>query len=141
VKLRKIIDSYWARSKAFRVTFRITFLSLLAVSIFLLYWHARLALGHIFDLLILVAILIFGYIARKEGYVEQFKQLSPKHYYYARRLQCIVGGGLFTGFGIMTVWRVLLGHPLPQYSLLLFLALIVVGAYIGHKVGRKLRWY
>jgi hypothetical protein len=141
LKLRKTIDSYWARSKAFRVATTVAFLVLIAVPMFLFTWHTRVLLGYSFSVLVIIARLVFGYIARKEGYVEQFKQLSPKHYYYTRRLQCIVGGGLLTGFGIMTGWRVLLGHPLPQYSLLLFLALIVVGAYIGHKVGRKLRWY
>ncbi len=133
-KLKKAIDSYWARSKAFRIMIIIAFFLSMAVPIFLLYWYARLLLGHSVNLLIIIAILVWAYVARKKGYV---KQVSPKY----RRLQCVVCGGLFTGFAILTTLRVLLG-PLPYpHSFLLFLTLIIVGAYIGDKVGRKLRWY
>ena len=134
-KLKKAIDSYWARSKAFRIMIIIAFFLFMAVPIFLLYWYARLLLGHSVNLLIIIAILVFGYVTRKKGgYVEQ---VSPK----VRRLQCVVSGGLLTGFAILTTLRVLLG-PLPYpHSFLLFLTLIIVGAYIGDKVGRKLRWY
>jgi len=113
----------------------------MAVPIFLLTWHVRVLLGYSFVVLILIARLVFGYVARKEGYVEKAKELSPKYYYYARRVECIVGGGLLTGFTTMTIWRLLIDRPLPPYSFLLFLILIVVGAYIGDIVGRKLRWY
>jgi len=133
-KLKKAINSYWARSKASRIIITVAFLVLMGVPIFLLYWHARLLLGHILDILIIIAILIFGYVARKEGYV---KQVPPK----IRRVEVIVCGGLLTGFGILTTLRVLFG-PLPSpHSFLLFLTLIVVGAYASDKVGRKLRWY
>jgi len=139
--LKEAIASYWARSKAFRVITPVAFLVLLAAPIFLLTWQARVLLGYSFSVLVIIARLIFGYIARKEGYVEKFKQLSPKHYYYARRVECIAGGGFFTGFAILTTLRVLFG-PLPYpHSFLLFLILIGVGAYIGDKLGRKLRLY
>jgi hypothetical protein len=102
----------------------------MAVPIFLLYWSARTVLGHSVDLLIIIAILIFGYIARKEGYV---RQVPPK----VRRVQVIVCGGLFTGFAILITLRVLFG-PLPYpHSFLLFLTLIAVGAYVSDIVGRK----
>jgi len=113
----------------------------MAVPIFLLTVYARILLGISFSILLIIARLVFGYVARKEGYVEKAKELSPKYYYYARRVECIVGGGLFTGFAILTTLRVLFG-PLPYpHSFLLFLILIAVGAYIGDIVGRKLRWY
>ncbi|MDH5391369.1 MAG: hypothetical protein OEX10_09490 [Candidatus Bathyarchaeota archaeon] len=134
-KLKKATGSYWARSKAFRIIITVVFLVLIGVPIFLLYWYARILLGNVFDILIIIAILVFGYVTRKKGgYVEQ---VSPK----VRRLQCVVSGGLLTGFAILTTLRVLFG-PLPYpHSFLLFLILIAVGAYIGNTVGRKLRWY
>jgi len=133
-RLKKVIDSYWVRSKAFRIIITVAFLVLIGVPIFLFYWYARLLLGHVFDILIIVAILVFGYVARKEGYV---KQVPPK----VRRVEVVVCGGLFAGFAILTTLRVLFG-PLPYpHSFLLFLILIAVGAYIGDIVGRKLRWY
>ena len=139
-KLKKAIDSYWARSKAFRLTVIVAFFVFMAVPIFLLTMYARILLGVSFSILLIIARLVFGYVARKEGYVEKAKELSPKYYYYARRVECIVYGGLFTGFAILTTLRVLLG-PLPYpHSFLLFLILIAVGAYIGDTVGRKLRW-
>ena len=133
-KLKKAIGSHWARSKAFRIIVIAAFFFFMAVPIFLLYWCARLLLGHVFDILVIIAILIFGYIARKEGYV---KQVPPK----VRRVEVIVCGGLFTGFAILITLRVLFG-PLPYpHSFMLFLILIAVGAYMGDTVGRKLRWY
>lgn len=114
---------------------------LIAVPIFLLTWHTRVLLGYSFSVLLIIVRLVFVYIARKEGYVEQFKQRSPKYYYYTRRAQCIVGGGLFTGFAIMLILSEFFG-PLPSpHSFLLFLTLIIVGAYIGDKLGKKLGWY
>ena len=113
----------------------------MAVPIFLLTMYARILLGVSFSILLIIARLVFGYVARKEGYVEKAKELSPKYYYYARRVECIVGGGLFTGFAILSTLTVLFG-PLPYpHSFLLFLILIAVGAYVGDTVGRKLRWY
>lgn len=140
-RLKKAIDSYWARSKAFRIIIITVFFLFMAVPIFLLTVYARILLGISFSILLIIARLVFGYVARKEGYVEKAKELSPKYYYYARRVEVIVCGGLFTGFAILTTLRVLLG-PLPSpHSFLLFLTLIVVGAYIGDKVGRKLKMY
>jgi len=113
----------------------------MAVPIFLLTMYARIHLGVSFSILLIAARLVFGYVARKEGYVEKAKELSPKYYYYARRVEVIVCGGLFTGFVILTTLRVLFG-PLPSpHSFPLFFILIVLGAYVGDKVGRKLRWY
>ena len=133
-RLKRVIDSHWVRNKAFRIIITVAFLVLIGVPIFLFYWYARLLLGHVFDALLIVAILIFGYIARKEGYV---KQVPPK----VRRVEVVVCSGLFAGFAILITLRVLLG-PLPYpHSFLLFLILIAVGAYIGDTVGRKLRWY
>jgi len=133
-RLKKVIDSYLARSKAFRIIIITAFFLFMAVPIFLLTWYAHLLLGHSVDILIITAILVFGYVARKNGHA---KQVSPK----VRRPQCIVSGGLLTGFAILITLRVLLG-PLPYpHSFLLFLILIAVGAYMGDIVGRKLRWY
>ena len=134
IRRLKVIDSYWARSKAFRIIITVAFLVLMGVPIFLFYWYARTLLGHGVDILIIIAILVFGYIARKEGYV---KQVPPK----VRRVEVIVCGGLFTGFAVLITLRVLFG-PLPYpHSFLLFLILIAVGAYIGDTIGKKLRWY
>ena len=103
--------------------------------------YARVLLGISFSILLIIARLIFGYVARKEGYVEKAKELSPKYYYYARRVEVIVCGGLFTGFATLITLTVLFGSLPSPHSFLLFLTLIVVGAYIGDKVGRKLGWY
>lgn len=84
----------------------------MAVPIFLLTVYARILLGISFPILLIIARLVFGYVARKEGYVKKAKELSPKYYYYARRVECIVGGGLLTGFTTMTIWRLLIDHPL-----------------------------
>ena len=140
-KLKKAIGSYWAGSKAFRVMVITAFFLFMAVPIFLLTVYARILLGISFSILLIIARLVFGYVARKEGYVEKAKELSPKYYYYARRVECIVWGGLFTGFATLTILSVLLG-PLPSpHSFLLFLTLVIVGAYISDKVGRKLKVY
>ena len=140
-KLKKAIDSYWARSKAFRIIIIAAFFLFLAVPIFLLTVYARVHLGISFSILLIIARLVFGYVARKEGYVEKAKELSPKYYYYARRVEVIVCGGLFTGFATLITLTVLFGSLPSPHSFLLFLTLIVVGAYIGDKVGRKLGWY
>ena len=111
----------------------------MAVAIFLSTVYVRILLGISFSILLIVARLVFGYVARKKGYVEKAKELSPKHYSYVRRVRYMVGGGLLTGFAILTTLTVLYG-PLPYaHSFLLFLILIVVGAIIGDIVGRKLR--
>jgi len=72
-----------------------------------------------------------------------FWDLALVPYYYSyRRVQVIVGGGLLTGFGILTTLRVLLGRPLPYpQGVLLFIILIVLGAYVSDIIGKKLRWY
>ena len=140
-RLKKAIDSYWVRSKAFRIIIITVFFLFMAVPIFLLTVYARILLGISFSILLIIARLVFGYVACKEGYVEKAKELSPKYYYYARRVEVIVCGGFLTGFTTMTIWRLLIDRPLPPYSFLLFLILIVVGAYIGDKVGRKLKVY
>jgi hypothetical protein len=140
-RLKKAIDSYWARSKTFRIIIITAFFLFMAVSIFLLTVYARIHLGISFSILLIIARLVFGYVARKEGYVEKAKELSPKYYYYARRVEVIVCGGLFSGFAILTPLRALLGLLPYPHSFLLFLILIPVGAYIGDMVGRKLRWY
>ncbi len=130
-KFKKVIDSVWARSKAFRITAIITFFVLVIALAFLL---AAYILVHVYYRLMLGIILcILAVVAYKKGYGKQF---SPK----ARRLLCVVSGGLFTGFAIMTIWRVLSG-PLPLYSFLLFLVLIAVGAYVSDRAGRRFGWY
>jgi len=140
-KLKKTIDSYWARYRAFRIVVITAFFLFVAVPIFLLTVYARNLLGISFSILVIVARLVFGYVARKEGYVEKAKELSPKYYYYARRVEVIVYGGLFTGFATLITLTVRFG-PLPYpHSFLLFFILIPVGAYIGDKVGRKLGLY
>ena len=106
----------------------------IGVPIFLLYWYVRLLLGHVFDILIIIAILIFGYIARNEGYV---KQVSPK----VRRVECMVCGGLFTGFATLTVESAPRSPPSISPLLPALPILIVVGVYVGDKVGRKLKMY
>ena len=140
-RLKKAIDSYWVRSKAFRIIIITVFFLFMAVPIFLLTVYARIHLGISISILLIIARLAFGYVARKEGYVEKAKELSPKYYYYARRVEVVVCSGLLTGFAILITLRVLYGPlPYPQ-SFLLFLILIAVGAYIGDIVGRRLRWY
>jgi MFS family permease len=118
----------------------------MAVPIFLLTVYARTLLGPSVGILFIIAILVFGYITRKKGYVEKVKELSPKYYYKyyysARRVRFIVGGGLLTGFAILTLLRLLLGRPLPSpQGLLLFIILMVLGAYVSDIIGRKLKLY
>lgn len=121
-------------SKAFKVMIVVTFF-LFVITIFLLTWYARDLLGYSLSILVIIARLVFAYVARKEGYA---KQVSPKY----RRVEVIVGSGFFVGFAILILLRLLLGRPLPSpYFLLLFLTLIVIGAYIGDKVGKKLKLY
>ncbi|MCL6579364.1 MAG: hypothetical protein K6T73_08260 [Candidatus Bathyarchaeota archaeon] len=139
-KLKRVVDFYWKRSKAFRIIVIAAFFLFLSVPIFLLTVYARILFSISFWVLLFIVRLVFGYISRKEGYVERATKLSPKHYHYTRRVEVVVGGGLFTGFAIMTIWRVFT-EPLPQHSFLLFLILISVGAYVSDKVGRKLGWY
>ena len=131
---KETIDARRRMSKAFKVMIVVIFF-LFAIAVFLLTWIALDLLGYTLSILIIIARLVFAVVAYKEGYV---KQLSPR----VRRLYCIVPAGLLTGFAILILLRLLLGRPLPSpYSLLLFLILIVIGAYIGDKVGRKLKLY
>jgi hypothetical protein len=136
-KIRDAIDSCWARNKAFRVIGITGFLLVMAVPIFLLAIYARILLGVSFFILLIIVRLVFGYIAHKEGYVENFKKRSPKAYYYTRRAQYIMGGGLLTGFAILTTLRVICG-PLPYpHSILLFLILAAIGGYVGNTIAQK----
>jgi hypothetical protein len=131
---KETIDACRRRSKAFKVMTVVTFF-LFVIAIFLLTWYARNLLGYSLSILVIIARLVFAYVARKEGYA---KQISPKY----RRVQVIVSSGFFVGFAIIILLRLLLGRPLPSpYFLWLFLTLIVIGAYIGDKVGRKLKLY
>jgi len=133
-KLKKAIGACRRRSKAFKVMIVVTFF-LFVIAIFLLTWYARNLLGYSLSILVIIARLVFVYVAHQEGYA---KQVPPKY----RRVQVIVSSGLFVGFAIIILLRLLLGRPLPSpYFLWLFLTLIVVGAYIGDKVGRKLKIY
>ena len=132
----------WVRSKAFKVMIGVTFFLFMVVPIFLLTIYARILLGVSFSFLLIIARLVFAYVARKKGYVEKVKELSPKYYYSARRVQVIVVSGVFAGIAILLLLKLLLGRPLSSlYFLWLFLTMIVIGAYIGDKVGKKLRWY
>jgi len=136
-KIRDAINSYYARNKAFRLIVIIAFLLVIAVPIFLFTMYGHTLLGISFSILLITARLVFGFIARKEGYVENAKKLSPKSYYYVRRVECIVGGGLLTGFSVLTALRVLYG-PLPYpHSFLLFLILVAVGMYIGNWISKR----
>ena len=136
-KILERINSYWASSKAFRVLLITTFFLIMAVPIFLLTIYGRIILGISFSILLIIVRLVFGLIARKEGYVEKAKKSSPKAYYYTRLVQSIVGGGLLTGFSILTILTVFYG-PLPYpHSFLLFLILVAIGAYIGYRLIRK----
>lgn len=145
-RLKKVIDSYWARSKAFRIIIIATFSLFMAVPLILLTVYARTLLGPSVITLFFIAISVFGYVTRKKGYVEKVKERSPKHYYKyyysARRVQFIVGGGLLTGFAILTLLRLLLDRPLPYpQGVLLFIILMVLGAYVSDIIGRKLKLY
>jgi len=145
-RLKKVIASYWVRSKAFRIIIIATFFLFMAVPIFLLTVYARTLLGPGVITLFFIAVLVFGYVIRKKGYVEKVKERSPKHYfkyyYSARRVQFIVGGGLLTGFVILTILRELLGRPLPYpQGVLLFIILMVLGACVSDIIGRKLKQY
>ena len=135
--IRDTINSYWVSSRAFRVIVITAFLLVMAVPIFFLTIYTRVLFGISFVILLVIARLVFAYIAHKEGHVETAKNLSPKTYYYARRVQLIVGAGLLTGFSILTVLTVIYG-PLPNpHSFLLFLILVAIGGYIGNIVERK----
>jgi hypothetical protein len=88
-------------------------------------------LGYSLSILIILSRLVFAYVARKEG---GDKQVSSKF----RRAQVIVSSGLFVSFATLISLTLILGHPLPSpYFLSLFLTLIVIGAYIGDKIGKK----
>jgi lipid-binding SYLF domain-containing protein len=69
-----------------------------------------------------------------------------RDYYKSRpkesRAVFVICSGLAAGFMISGLVVGLLGQPLPRtYSLLLFFALIGVGAFVGDKVGKKLGLY
>ena len=85
-RLKETNDARRRMSKAFKVMIVVTFF-LFVIAIFLLTWYARILLGVSFSILLIIARLVFGYVARKEGYVEKAKELSPKYYYYARRVR------------------------------------------------------
>ena len=140
-KLKKTISSLWAESKVFKSIIIAAFFLVMAVVISLLVVHGRILLGISFSIIVIIGRLVVGIILRKLGYVETMKELAPKQYFNVRRVECIVGGGLLTGLGILFALRLLYGPlPYPQ-SLLLFLLLIVVGAIISDILGRTFRAY
>jgi len=140
-RLKKTICSLWAESKVFKSIIIAALFLFLAIVISLLVVHGHVLLGISFSIIVIIGRFIVGIILHKLGYVETMKELAPKQYSRIRRVQCIVGGGLFTGFAVLTALRVLYGSlPYPQ-SLLLFLILIVVGAIMSDMLGRTLRAY
>lgn len=140
-RLKKTISSLWAQSKVFKSIIIAALFLFMAIVISLLVVHGHILLGISFSIIVIVGRLIVGIILRKLGYVKTMKQLAPKQYSSVRRVQCVVGGGLFTGFAVLTGLRVLYGPLSYPQSLLLFLSLIVVGAIMGDILGRTLRAY
>ena len=140
-KLKKTTSSLWAQSKVFKSIIIAAFFLFMIIVTSLLVVHGHVLLGTSFSIIVIIGRLIVGIILRKLGYGEKAKELAPKQYSSVRRVQVVVGGGLFIGFAVLTALRVLYGPlPYPQ-SLLLFLILIVVGAIMSDILGRTLRAY
>jgi drug/metabolite transporter (DMT)-like permease len=75
-----------------------------------------------------------------------FYRAYGRDYYKSRpkesRAVFVACSGLASGFMISGLAVAFLGHPLPfPYSLLLFFAIVGVGAFVGDKAGRKLGLY
>jgi hypothetical protein len=136
-KIRDSINSCWARHKAFRALIITAFLLVITAPLFLLALHARVLFGVSFLVFFFIVRLVFGYAMHKEGYVDRAKNLSSKAYYTARRISYIVGGGLLTGFSILTILTVLYGRLPYPHSFLLFLSLVAIGMYIGNWMNKR----
>ena len=113
----------------------------MVIVISLLVVHGHILFGVSFSIIVIIGRLTVGIILHKLGYVKTMKEIAPKQYSSVRRMQVVVGGGLFTSLAVLTTLRVLYG-PLPNpQSLLLFLSLVVVGAIMSDILGRTLRAY
>ena len=140
-KLKELINSFLTRSNAFKITVITALFVFMVAAVFLTTLYLRILLGISFSIFVIIVRLVFGYVAHKEEQVKKARELSPKHYSLVRRAECIVCGGLFTGFAVLTALRQLYGPlPYPQ-TLFLFLMLTAVGAVIGDILGRKLGAY
>jgi MFS family permease len=88
--------------------------------------------------LIVAVLYALAAIAFYIAYGRDYYKSRPKE----SRAVFVICSGLAAGFMISGLVVGLLGQPLPRtYSLLLFFALIGVGAFVGDKVGKKLGLY
>lgn len=123
---------FHAKTYTLKIIFMIIVLSLLAVPLFFLAIEARVLLGFGFVVLLTVANLTFGFIARKEGWYKP----SPR----VRRIRIVVSSGLFTAFAVTLALRELLG-PLSPYFLIPFIVLFVFGMFIGDRIQKTFKIY
>ena len=140
-RLKKTIGSLWAESNVFKSIIIATLFFFMVVGAFFLIVYGHILLGISFSIILIISRLIVGILFHKLGYVKKAKELAPKQYSRVRRVQIIVGGGLFTGFAVLTALRVLY-EPLPYpHSLVLFLILIIVGAIMSDILRETIRRY
>ena len=134
-----MVDSYRAQSKAFKVLWRVLVVAILALIVALvIVFHIPLLREYPGYRYIMTLLLALAGIAFYLAYGRRYYERRPKE----SRAVFVVCFALASGFMIIGMVGVLLGRPLPSlHSFLLFLALIGVGAYIGDKVGKKLRLY
>jgi len=138
-EIQKVVDSYRAQSKAFKVLWPIIVVAILVLMVALvIVFHIPLLREYpvyrYITTLLLALVSIAFYLTYGRRYYETHRKQS--------RVVFVVCFSLASGFMIIGMVGILLGRPLPYpHSFLLFLALIGVGAYIGDKVGRKLRLY
>lgn len=138
-EIQKVVGSYRAKSKAFKVLWPIIVVAILALIVALvIVFHIPLlreypVYRYITTLLLALASIAF-YLTYGRRYYETHRKQS--------RGVFVVCFSLASGFMIIGMVGILLGRPLLYpHSFLLFLALIGVGAFIGDKLGRKLRLY
>lgn len=134
-----MVDSYRAQSKAFKVLWRVLVVAILALIVALvIMFHIPLLIEYPEYRYMAILLWVLASIAFYLAYGRRYYESRPKE----SRAVFVVCFGLASSFMISGIVVATLGRPLPfPYSWILFLALIVVGAYIGDKLGKKLGWY
>jgi len=134
-----MVDSYRGPIKplkALRYLLVIAILTVIATSV-IIFYVSFLVENAIYRYIVIVLYALAA-IAFYLAYGRDYYKRRPKE----SRVVFVLCSALLSGFMISAIVVGLLGHPLPfPYSLLLFLALIAVGAFVGDKVGKKLGLY
>lgn len=129
-----MIKYFWSRSKLSKVLSILFFLLIISLPAILVILYLPDSWWHVFSFSLLITNAVFWIIARKKGWVKPF---APKQL----RWRVLIVSGVFCSLPIIIAWRAISGSPLPSHSFIIFLILFAVGAYLGDRLGKNLRYF